>query len=342
MNNDKTKVALLVADLPMFNGNLPYTAEEADEVMQKFLDTFAAHDMPALHGMFNGLALSRDPALRKVVQKWIDAGNHLANHTFSHQFLANISFDEFVDEIEKNDPYIREFEPTNKYWFQFCGAKDGRTKEEKDAMRTYLESRGYDILHPAVIFYEDKSMTTAFRKCQDRNDWKAIDGLRESFLELTRRKIRFYKELTRSLFQRSVNLLVIMHITPFDAYLLDDFLLTLEEEDIQFVSVDEAVADPFYRDSLPSIPIGGVESVMRTYAREHRRTELLKGEPRIDGCLRDLFEKIPALASNSVLRELENTHSPSILSHLSDILRIYFPHVDTILRELHAAIRLRH
>ena len=343
MDNDKTKAALLVADLPMFNGNLPYTAEEADHVMQQFLDIFEAHGMPEIHGMFNGLALSKDPTLRKVVQKWIDAGNHLANHTFSHQFLAKISFDEFIDEFEKNDPYIREFEPSDKYWFQFCGAKDGRTKKEKDAVRTYIESKGYDILHPAVILYEDKSMTSSFRKCRDRNDWEAIDILRELFLDLTQRKVRFYKELTRSLFHRNVNLLIIMHITPFDAHLLNDFLLTLEKEDIQFVSVDEAVADEFYRDSLPSIPIGGVESVMRTYAREHGRTELLKSEPRIDGCLEDLFKKIPALASNDVFKELKAIHSPSTLGRVSNILRTYFPHVDfAILRDLHAAIRHCH
>ena len=64
------------------------------------------HRMPPSYGFINANKLERDPDGARALQVWIEAGNPLANHTYSHLDLTKNSVEEFQQEILRNEPAL--------------------------------------------------------------------------------------------------------------------------------------------------------------------------------------------------------------------------------------------
>jgi len=102
-----TEVAVTVDDLPT-HGLLPRGTTRL-AVATTMIDALRKHAAPGVYGFVNGGQLGGDPELEAILRAWEQAGFLLGNHTFSHLDLSRASADEYIADIERNEPVLARF-----------------------------------------------------------------------------------------------------------------------------------------------------------------------------------------------------------------------------------------
>src|SRR5262249_34740742 len=87
------QVAVTFDDLPA-HGDLPPGVTRTD-VAKKILATLKAYHVKQAYGFINAKNLENTPQNREVLNLWIEAGQPLGNHAYSHMDLAAHSAEEF-------------------------------------------------------------------------------------------------------------------------------------------------------------------------------------------------------------------------------------------------------
>src|SRR5690348_3041479 len=91
------KVALTLDDLPL-NGALP-AGKSREQITRETVAVLRKHRIPPSFGFINARALERSADGARALRAWIESGNPLGNHTYSHFSLTKISAEEFEQEI---------------------------------------------------------------------------------------------------------------------------------------------------------------------------------------------------------------------------------------------------
>src|SRR5262245_57507340 len=98
------EMAVTFDDLPA--SRLPQSVEAADRLTRQLLTPLARHNIPAI-GFVNEAKLYVDGKLDSnrvaLLQRWIEAGLELGNHTYSYLDLHRAPVDEYRADIERGD-----------------------------------------------------------------------------------------------------------------------------------------------------------------------------------------------------------------------------------------------
>lgn len=257
----KLKVALTFDDLPI-NGTLPEGKKESDFAR----DTIAVlkkHRIPPSYGFINADKLERNPDGALALKIWVDGGHPLANHTYNHLNFTQNSVADFQREILRNEPALELLMPPGKFakhdwrWFRYPYLHEGDTLEKRRAVRAFLAENGYRIAQ-TTLDWEDYMWNSAHARCWARKDEASLKWLRESYLSSARDFIRFQVDLSRKVFGRDINHVMLLHLGSFSSHILPDLFKLLDEEGFEIVTLEEAQKDPVY-DYDPDVasPNGG-------------------------------------------------------------------------------------
>ena len=88
------KAAFTLDDLPMWpHGDYPdgYSAEGIADALMAALD---ANGMAGTFAFANSWSLADRPETAKILDRWVDAGHHIGNHTHAHPNLNEGGADE--------------------------------------------------------------------------------------------------------------------------------------------------------------------------------------------------------------------------------------------------------
>jgi peptidoglycan/xylan/chitin deacetylase (PgdA/CDA1 family) len=203
--------------------------------------------VPPTYGFVNGLGVERQPADIAVLSLWQDAGNPLGNHTWSHMNLNQHTVEEFEAEVERNEPVLKQvMDNGDWHWFRFPYLAEGETPQKRDAVHAFLLKRGYKIADVTMNFY-DYSWNDPYARCAAKSDSKAIGVLENSYLSAAEENITFYRTLSQSLFHRDIPYVLLMHIGAFDAEMLPRLLDLYRSKGFEFVRLERAESDNFYK-----------------------------------------------------------------------------------------------
>ncbi|PYM29931.1 MAG: polysaccharide deacetylase [Candidatus Rokuibacteriota bacterium] len=234
-----TELALTVDDLPT-HGALPPGATRL-AIADQMIQALKRHAAPGVYGFMNGGQLPNDPELEEILRAWRQAGFVLGNHTYSH---LDLTF---------RYPYLRE----------------GNTREKRTAVREWLTARGYTIAQVTVSVEDDWAWNDVYARCASFNDQPAIARLKSLFLERSTSRLAAFEELSRRLFGRSIKHILMVHISAFDALMLDDLLTAYRAAGTRFISLQEATQDPAYRVIRAPFQDGGATFLVQI-ARDRR------------------------------------------------------------------------
>ena len=95
------ELAITVDDLPAHSAAHPGMTRL--DIAAEMIAALQGAGAPPTYGFANGTPMEWDPAVSGVLHLWRDAGFFLANHTFSHLDLAQVSAQTFFGDIEKMD-----------------------------------------------------------------------------------------------------------------------------------------------------------------------------------------------------------------------------------------------
>ena len=239
-----TEVAITIDDLPIYE-DLP-SGVTREDIVNRFIQVLNNHGIPGVFGFVNGGRMSGRPEYKKILENWVSAGFRLGNHTFSHMNLEKVTAEDFIRDIEKNEPLLDSLSPNaNSRWLRYPFLAEGETQEKRDKIRTYLFSRGYKIV-PATYDFYGYGWNQPYIRCLASQNDTEIASLEQTYIDAAIAQLGRSNQMSEASFSRRVPLVLLMHIGAFDAHVLDKLLTALEQRGVKWVSLEATQRDGFY------------------------------------------------------------------------------------------------
>jgi peptidoglycan/xylan/chitin deacetylase (PgdA/CDA1 family) len=250
------QMALTFDDLPS-HGALPPGMTRL-EITQSILKTLKQEKMPPAYGFINGGRGAEDASSLSVLKAWRAAGQPLGNHTWAHLDLNKETPEEFGAEVLKNETLLRSLNgKADWHWLRYPYLHEGDTVEKRRAVRSWLFAHDYKIAEVSMDF-EDYLWNSPYARCVAKHDENSIQKLHDGYLAVADQYYGVFRELSKLVYGRDVKYVLLMHVGAFDARMLPELLKLYRAKGVQFISLQDAMSDPAYRDD-PDIgdPTGG-------------------------------------------------------------------------------------
>ena len=239
------KLAITFDDLPA-HGDMPTTITR-QQIADSILATLRQQHMPKTYGFVNALSVQDEPETIGVLQAWHDYGNPLGNHTWSHPNINDVTAEEFLADVDKNEAILKRFDRHGDHlWFRYPFLHEGDTVEKHIAVRKGLEARGYKIAEVTMDF-EDYLWNDPYARCTATGDTAALQYLHDSYLQVADQYIGIGRGLSQQLFGKDIPYVLLMHLGAFDAKMLPELLALYRSKGFKFVDMPKALKDKHYR-----------------------------------------------------------------------------------------------
>lgn len=244
---------------------------------QAILDAFDKYKIKA--GMFVAGKHVDNETNMALVRMWDQRGHLIGNHTYSHQEYPDVDFKEFSEDILRNEALLKPLSNYKKF-FRFPYLKEGKTVEQRDRMRAFLQERGYRNGH-VTIDASDWYVDGRLRGRLKTNPKTDVSGYRDFYLQHIWERTSFYDELARKVLGRSVKHTLLLHHNVLNGMFLGDVMRMFERQGWKLINALDAYTDPVFS-SAPRIAPAG-ESLIWALAKESGKFERLLRYPGEDG-----------------------------------------------------------
>jgi peptidoglycan/xylan/chitin deacetylase (PgdA/CDA1 family) len=204
----------------------------------------------------NVLVKEQVDARLDLLEKWLDAGMSLGNHTFSHVSLNETSLAEYQLDIIQGETFLRFVqEPRGERlrYFRAPSNHVGSTQEIKDGLARFLRSRR-QILAPFTVEHSDYAFDEAYRAALNASDAALAARVRAAYLEHLDVVFSFFEGLSAEMFERQIAQIFLIHANRLNAETLGEMLGRLEARGYRFMALETALEDEAY--SLPDHFVG--------------------------------------------------------------------------------------
>jgi peptidoglycan/xylan/chitin deacetylase (PgdA/CDA1 family) len=286
----KKRVAFTFDDIPWTDQRIG--PEAVTLLTANLLKKLADNGVPAT-GFVNSRALAclggRWRSLtRDLLGMWLEAGHQLGNHTANHLDLHQVSLCRFARDILCGEQILADVLRTRGEglrYFRHPYLHTGITKSQKSAIDDYLRRRGY-IVAAVTIKSEEWLFTLAYHHAMIRGDRQYMARLRQEYLKYMDLIFSFFEKFALELFPDGVQQVLLLHSGALAVDSLDDLVSMLRDRGYQFVTIEEALADPAYFLSDNYIGEIGLSWLHRwAMARGHQCTR----EPSAPGFVRAFY-----------------------------------------------------
>lgn len=244
---DAEDVALTFDDLPSlsFTDDLSYQQKTTAEL----LAGLKAHHLPAI-GFVNESKLEGTDGEARIalLAQWINAGMNLGNHTYSHLSLNKTPVADYIADTAKGDTITRALLATRgraPHWFRYPYLETGLTKEARQTFESWLAAHGYRVA-PVTLENSDWQFAIPYDDAVLRADQTLAAHIRQEYLDYTARAVRWYRDATLGMLGRAPALIFLLHASRLNGDCIDQLAAILRDNELQTVSIDEAVRDPAY------------------------------------------------------------------------------------------------
>jgi peptidoglycan/xylan/chitin deacetylase (PgdA/CDA1 family) len=240
----RVKVAITFDDILLFRGSpLPQGYDLMSNV-RAFSRSLANHRVVNVYAFSNTYPAEIEPACLGVFDHWVEAGHHVANHTHHHASLNWVNAETYVADIERAaeiiEPWVAR---APQRYFRYCMDMWGDTQEKLDAVKYYLDGAGY-IPVPISIGFHDMHYVTPYWRTLKVGDFEGAKWIRKAYVESAVHDLRKHAANARAVFSRDPIHIWLIHGTPIAKDCLSEILDRFVEAGVEFVALEEALADP--------------------------------------------------------------------------------------------------
>jgi peptidoglycan-N-acetylglucosamine deacetylase len=243
-------VALTFDDLPL-NGQLA-AGQTYTSVTRDVLAIFKKQAIPPVYGFINSAKLEGNRDGAEALRLWVEGGQHVGNHTYSHPDLTRLTFQDFAQNLRQNEPVLQLLDKTEAWrWFRYPYLHEGDTLEKRHQVRANLKERGYRVAQ-VTLDYEDYLWNFAYAKCAGKLDAKKMEWLRTSYLQTAAAYLDLDREMAKRVFGREINHVILLHLGAYSSTILPDLFALLKQKGFNVVTLEEAQKDAAY-DTDPNL-----------------------------------------------------------------------------------------
>lgn len=239
------QVAITVDDLPAHGPAVPGLSPL--QLHRALLSAFESHRVPQVYGFVNAGKLEDAPEQRAALEAWTAAGHPLGNHTYSHLSLRKTDLATYFRDIAANEPLLEELAPDGRRvpTFRYPFLLEGMSREDTVAIREHLDQRGYRIAPVTIDFY-DWAFNPPYARCRAIADEAALAALRKTFIDHAVEMLQWSDAAAQTLYGRRIPHVLLLHAGAFDAEMIEPLLEAMEEQGVEWVSLDDALSDVVY------------------------------------------------------------------------------------------------
>jgi peptidoglycan/xylan/chitin deacetylase (PgdA/CDA1 family) len=188
------------------------------------------------------------------IAAYVRAGHVIANHSYSHQHLSQLSAADYLADIDRATAWLKD-RPGYRPWFRYPFLDQGRKDVAKrDAVRAALRERR---LQHGYITSDSNDWLMESLVVQAKANGEAIDmkALRNLYVRTVVGAADFSDALARKALGRSPIQVMLMHETDLEALFVADAVKALKADGWEIVPVDQAYADPIAAEEPDSIRV---------------------------------------------------------------------------------------
>lgn len=231
------EVAITFDDLPNIDANLPLETQR--EITTKLLAALNNERVPAI-GFVNEDKLEDG----SMIAQWLDAGEEIGNHTYSHLDLDTSTAQQFEDDILRGEAITRplvEWRGKKLQWFRHPYLDTGQTTAIRDDVDAFLATHGYRVA-PVTIDDSEWIYDVAYERAQ----WWQRAALRRSYLRYMQRRFAWAESCSQLVFHRDVAQILLLHASALNADVFPQLAAMIRARGYRFISIDEATLDAAY------------------------------------------------------------------------------------------------
>lgn len=183
-----------------------------------------------------------------VLERWLDAGFELANHTYSHPSLNAVALWQFGDDVVRGDVITRalvEARGGRLVWFRYPYLHSGMTAEVHQGVVDFLEQRQYRVA-PVTVDYADYTFASAHRNQLRTNMPEVAARVKEAYLGQIEVAFDYSEKASVELFGREIPQILLIHCNELNSISLRDSIARIRRRGYQFITLEEAMKDPAY------------------------------------------------------------------------------------------------
>ncbi|WAS98058.1 polysaccharide deacetylase family protein [Nannocystis punicea] len=289
---DMPAVAVTFDDLIVGGRDLELARTEA--MTRALLGHFREAAVPVV-GFVNASKLSdgpEKPGRLRILRLWTEAGVELGNHTFSHPSLHETPVAEYEADIVRGEPDVRALNATlglGLRWFRHPYLHTGASLASRAEVDRFLAERDYTVA-PVTIDNSDWLYNFVYTDAKSRGDEATMRRVGEAFVASMAAALKFHEEATTALFGRPIRHVLLLHANEINAAYFDEIVAIYRGRGYRFITLDEALTDPAYREPDHFTGRSGVSWLYRWDWTRGRKQVDWKAEPEPPGFVQQLFE----------------------------------------------------
>jgi len=230
------KIAITIDDLPY----VAFCAEEGVEITNMLLRHLRQNDVKTAGFVIGKIADESEKY--GLLRKWQSDGHLLANHTYSHPSLSDISSDDFEKDVIRNEKTLKPFLENNPLkYFRFPYLDYGNTTEKRNTAINFLHKRSYTVV-PVAVDTKDYIHNKFFTEAWLNYDAETMQYAIDKYLEYTKAVVEFCEQFVNERFRQ----IMLLHANRINAYCLDRVITFLKSRKYEFVSLSEVLNEPVY------------------------------------------------------------------------------------------------
>ena len=281
------EIAVTFDDLPVVGG--PHTIEAQKAITARLLRSIRAHGVPAV-GFVNENKLRHGEESTRLLQRWLEAGLELGNHTYSHPDLNRTDVAAFEADIVRGEaitrPLLKALGATPR-WFRHPFLHTGTSLETRQRVERFLGKHGYRVA-PVSIDNSEWIFAAAYDKAAARGDTAAMRRVAAEYVPYMNRKIAYWEGQSQRLFGRDIRHVLLLHANALNAATFDALVAMMKRRGHRFITLERALQDEAYQSRDTYTGKMGLSWIHRWALTAKKPPEFFAGEPRVDQWVLDL------------------------------------------------------
>jgi hypothetical protein len=185
-----------------------------------------------------------------AAEKWLQSGNLIGNMTYSGKKARKKNGKALVEDIDRNDktvsPLWSKYRPKQKY-FRLPQLKNSRDPNAREMIEGYLKQNGY-IDVPASIEVRDYKFAQVYCASMARGEQLCLNLVKEYFKRYLLDTTLRTRAVAQRLAGRDIKYILMIGASQLTSELLGEILAWYRWLGAEFIPLDEAIKDPFYRE----------------------------------------------------------------------------------------------
>lgn len=235
------EVAFTIDDAPMRDMAI-YSGDQRASIL---IGTFKKHNIQVVF-----FSISRNlsyPERANRMQRYVDAGHLIANHTHSHPNYDQTSISEYLLDVDRAHELLRSYK-TFRPWFRFPMLRHGNTVRKRDSMRKHLSQMKYRIAYVSLDIQDWFMASLVDQGVKSGRDVNT-ENLCSAYSDLISDTMENYNSKAVELLGRSPKHAIVLHENDLLALCLETLISKIQSQGWKIISPEEAYKDPIYQRS---------------------------------------------------------------------------------------------